>query len=141
MGIRNGLSNFYWCTKKRRFFSFTYNEQVKLYTQTLKYTSKNNTIDSFYTHATSTFHEHDSYFFFNYLINILYIHGQKVQWTLYMKTYGIKSFSNCFKIKLARNRCFHVSFFPISCEEHPTFWFDCYKAGNAISILEWTELC
>lgn len=27
-----------------------------------------------------------------------------------MKTYGIKSFSNCFKINLARNRCIHASF-------------------------------
>lgn len=44
-----------------------------------------------------------------------------------MKTYGIKSFSNCFKINLARNRCIHASFFPLSCEEHPTFGLtECY---------------
>lgn len=57
---------------------------------------------------------------------------------LYMKTYGIKSFSNCFKINLARNRCIHASFFPLSCEEHPTFGLTVMKLKMLSPF--WSEL-
>lgn len=70
-------------------------------------------------------------------INFIYTWAESLM-NLYMKTYGIKSFSNCFKINLARNRCIHASFFPLSCEEHPTFGLTVMKLKMLSPF--WSEL-
>lgn len=108
-----------------------YNEQVKFLRIKRDFTRF--VLYSYYLH----FHDHDCYFFATTDKYFIYTWAESLM-NLYMKTYGIKSFSNCFKINLARNRCIHASFFPLSCEEHPTFGLTVMKLKMLSPF--WSEL-